>query len=75
MGGNHSLMIIHVLILVWQSINVADNPHLRAIFLMLRQELRQEDIPHHTTLRNHIIQIWEEYLNKLSEEMKVCLIF
>ncbi|KZP21834.1 hypothetical protein FIBSPDRAFT_663987, partial [Athelia psychrophila] len=50
-----------------QAINVIENPRLRAIFLMLRKELREEDIPHRTTIRARIIQVWEEHLEELSK--------
>lgn len=54
-----------------QSINVIENPQLRAIFMMLREELRDEDIPHRTTIRNRILQVWDEHLDALANEMKV----
>ncbi|TFK40125.1 hypothetical protein BDQ12DRAFT_721593 [Crucibulum laeve] len=34
-----------------QSLNVIENEHLRVIFLMLRKELKDSDIPHRTHLR------------------------
>ena len=55
----------------FQSIYVIENPQLRAIFLMLREELKDEDIPHRTTVRNRILQIWDEHLEQLSSEMQV----
>ncbi|KAJ7704901.1 hypothetical protein B0H17DRAFT_1175431 [Mycena rosella] len=44
-----------------QSINVVENKQLRAIFLMLRSELRDQDIPHRTTIRKRIIEVWDEH--------------
>jgi hypothetical protein len=41
---------------------------------MLREGLRNEDIPHRTTVRNRILQVWDEHLDTLSGEMKVCLL-
>lgn len=49
-----------------------ENPELRAIFLMLRSELQDKDIPHRTTLRQHILERLDEYLERLSNDMKVC---
>jgi hypothetical protein len=55
-----------------QSINVVENEQLRAIFLMLRAELKDSDIPHRTKIRKRVIEIWDEHLNTLQEEMAVC---
>jgi hypothetical protein len=41
---------------------------------MLREELKDEDIPHRTTIRNRILQVWDEHLDTLANEMKVCLL-
>lgn len=41
---------------------------------MLRKELREEDIPHRTTIRARIIQVWEEHLEELSKGFEVCFI-
>ncbi|KAJ7836917.1 hypothetical protein B0H14DRAFT_3141636 [Mycena olivaceomarginata] len=45
-----------------QSINVVENEQLRAIFLMLRAELKDSDIPHRTKIRKRVIEIWDEHL-------------
>lgn len=37
---------------------------------MLREELKDTDIPHRMTIRNRILQLLE-YLDELEEEMKV----
>lgn len=39
---------------------------------MLREELKDTDIPHRMTIRNRILQLLDEYLDELEEEMKVC---
>jgi uncharacterized Rmd1/YagE family protein len=54
-----------------QSINVVESPRLRAIFLMLREELKDSDIPHRTNLRERILDVWNDHLDKLQEEMAV----
>ena len=41
--------------------------------MMLREELKDEDIPHRTTVRNRILEIWDEHLDQLANEMQVCL--
>ena len=38
---------------------------------MLREKLRDEDIPHHTLLRQRIEQILEEHLVQLEHQMHV----
>ncbi|KAJ7701898.1 hypothetical protein B0H17DRAFT_924065 [Mycena rosella] len=58
-----------------QSINVVENAQLRAIFLMLRAELKDSDIPHRTKIRNRIMEIWDEHLNTLQREMHLATAF
>ncbi|KAF7372427.1 HAT family dimerization domain-containing protein [Mycena venus] len=55
------------------SINVVENEQLRAIFLMLRAELKDSDIPHRTKIRKRIIEIWDEHLNTLQCEMAAAI--
>ncbi|THU82845.1 hypothetical protein K435DRAFT_440859 [Dendrothele bispora CBS 962.96] len=52
-----------------QSINAIESPRLRAIFLMLREELKNKDIPHRSHIRNRIIQMMKEHLDELEEEL------
>ncbi|KAJ6540365.1 hypothetical protein B0H19DRAFT_959772, partial [Mycena capillaripes] len=52
-----------------QSINVIENEQLRNIFLLLRSELRDSDIPHRTKIRKRIIEVWDEHLAHLESEM------
>ncbi|KAJ7137399.1 hypothetical protein C8R43DRAFT_893785, partial [Mycena crocata] len=54
-----------------QSINVIENEHLRAIFLMLRSDLKDSDIPHRTTIRNRIMELWDKHLDRLEAEIGV----
>ncbi|KAJ6571335.1 hypothetical protein B0H19DRAFT_1346609, partial [Mycena capillaripes] len=55
-----------------QSLNVVENEQLRAIFLMLRSELKDSDIPHRTKIRKRIIEMWDDHLTTLEAEMAVC---
>ena len=41
--------------------------------MMLREDLNDEDIPHRTTVRNRILEIWDEHLDQLATEMQVCI--
>ncbi|PBK62342.1 hypothetical protein ARMSODRAFT_895744, partial [Armillaria solidipes] len=54
-----------------QSFNVIESPELHRIFLMLREELTDADIPHRTQIRSRVMEIWEEHLKQLSREMQV----
>lgn len=54
-----------------QALNVVECRELRNIFLLLRQELRDEDIPHRTALRERIGVVFEEHLQQLERDMKV----
>ena len=38
---------------------------------MLREELKDSDIPHRTTIRKRIMEIWDEHLDILQDQMKV----
>ena len=38
---------------------------------MLREELKDSNIPHHTTIRKRIMEIWDEHLDILQDQMKV----
>ena len=63
--------IINLLNYYSQSLNVIENPHLRAIFLMLREELCDEDIPRRTHIRQRVGEIWEDHISDLEIEMNV----
>ncbi|KAK6969568.1 hypothetical protein R3P38DRAFT_2814139 [Favolaschia claudopus] len=54
-----------------QSINVIENEKLRNIFLMLRSELKDSDIPHRTKIRKRVMEIWDDHLDHLQDEMAV----
>jgi hypothetical protein len=54
-----------------QSINIVESPRLRKIFLLLRKELQESDIPSRTTIRTRIEQAYEEHMKQLEEEMAV----
>jgi hypothetical protein len=41
--------------------------------MMLCEELRDDDIPHRTTIRNRVLEVWDEYLDQLTKEMQVHL--
>lgn len=39
---------------------------------MLRTELKDSDIPHRTTIREQILEVWEDHLKDLGDAMRVC---
>ncbi|KAJ2921800.1 hypothetical protein H1R20_g15297, partial [Candolleomyces eurysporus] len=53
-----------------QSINVVESAFFRRLILMLREELRDEDIPHRTFIRNRIQERWETYMMQLQSELQ-----
>ena len=55
--------------------NIVESPQLCDIFLMLRSELRESDIPHHTTIKKCVEEVLEEHLDQLRKDMKVCSFF
>ncbi|KAF4612560.1 hypothetical protein D9613_012719 [Agrocybe pediades] len=56
-----------------QSIRVIDSPYLRRIFLLLRQELRDSDIPHRTSIKEHILKRLDKHFETLRNEMQESL--
>jgi hypothetical protein len=38
---------------------------------MLREDLKDSDIPHRTTIRKRIMEVWDEHLDTLEAQMKV----
>lgn len=54
-----------------QAINVVESKELRDIFLMLRQELKESDIPHRTTIRKRVEEVLSERLAQLGRDMEV----
>ncbi len=68
-----SVVIYYLILLLTlqQSLNVIENVHLRSIFLMLRPELHNRDIPHRTKIRKHIMNTWDSHKQDLGKRMKV----
>ena len=54
-----------------QPLNVIESSRLKKIFLLLCQELKESDIPGHTTMRNKVEKRLQDHLKKLEEEMAV----
>jgi hypothetical protein len=48
-----------------------ESPRLRNLFLLLRKELKESDIPSRSTMRTRIEQVYEEHMKQLEEEMVV----
>jgi len=42
--------------------------------LLLRQELKESDIPGRTTIRNRIEKAYDDHMKQLGEEMMVCIL-
>ncbi|KAJ6537037.1 hypothetical protein B0H19DRAFT_1317438 [Mycena capillaripes] len=55
-----------------QFINVIENKHLRNLFLMLREDLRDSDIPHRSIIRNPIMELLDEHLDQIEADIAVC---
>ncbi len=56
-----------------QSLNIVESPRLRRIFKMLRADLKDTDIPGHTTIRSRVTELLDKHLEKLETEMKVLI--
>ena len=55
---------------LFQPLNIVESPRLRKIFLILRKELKNSDIPGRTAIRNRVEKAFEDYLEELRTEMK-----
>lgn len=43
--------------------------------MLLRKDLKDSDIPHRTAIRSHIKTIWDQHLEQLEVDLKVCFAF
>lgn len=41
--------------------------------MLLRQDLKENEIPHRSVIHNRIKTFWEEHLTELESDMKVCI--
>lgn len=53
---------------------MVDSPRLRKLCLLLRGDLKESDIPHHTTIRDRIDKAFKSHMTKLEEDLGVSLI-
>jgi hypothetical protein len=54
-----------------QAIHIIECVEFRRLLLLLREDLRDQDIPRRTKLREEIIKAWQHYFAKLKEDLKV----
>jgi hypothetical protein len=64
-SGSHPTRLSH------QSINVIECPEFRRLIRILRQDIRETDIPHRTKFRELILDAWREYFNVLKQDLAV----
>jgi hypothetical protein len=48
-----------------------ESPSLRKIFLLLREELKESDIPSRTTIRKRVEQAYEKHMEQLEVDLAV----
>ena len=58
----------HILL---QSINVIECPEFRELLRLLREDLRDANIPQRTKLRELIIETWKDYFKVLKDDFAV----
>jgi hypothetical protein len=54
-----------------QSINVVECREFRDLLLLLRESLKETDIPHRTKLREEIIKAWKGWFQILKDDLEV----
>ena len=57
--------------LFYQSINVIECPEFRELLHLLREDLRDTNIPRHTKLRELIVKTWKDYFKVLKDDLAV----
>ena len=55
----------------FQSIRSIENPELRQLLLLLREDMNDEDIPKRDKVHDAIISSWKAYYLSLKEDLKV----
>lgn len=51
---------------------MVEKDEFRKLLRLLRPELRDQDIPHRTMLREEIITTWQDTFKQLKKDMEVC---
>jgi hypothetical protein len=57
-----------------QSLNIIECKEFHKLLLLLRQDLKDSDIPHRTKIRENIITAWQTYFAMLKDELAVSCI-
>lgn len=55
----------------FQSIRSIENPELRDLLLLLRDDLNEDDIPKRDKIHDAIISSWKAYYLSLKQDLKV----
>ena len=55
----------------FKPLSIVESVSLQRLFLMLRKELRDSDIPHKTTIRDRVEEVLMEHFDNLEKEMHV----
>lgn len=55
----------------FQSINVVECREFRDLLILLRNDLKEEDIPRRTKIREEIMKAWEKWFTALKKELQV----
>ena len=58
----------------FKSLNVIECREFGALLLLLRSDLKETMIPHHTKLRELIIEAWKHYFQALKGDLAVPLL-
>jgi hypothetical protein len=59
--------------IILQSINIMECHEFRDLLLLLREDLEEKDIPHHTKLHEAIITAWQMWFVGLKQDLAVCV--
>lgn len=55
-----------------KAINVIESPELRDIFVYLKPDLENDDIPHRINVRSKVLEIYDQEYKKMAADVRVC---
>lgn len=55
-----------------QALNLVECVEFRRLLLLLREDLREQDIPRRTRMQEQIIKAWQDHFATLKEDLKAC---
>jgi hypothetical protein len=65
------LLVDRIRLIIFKSINVIECPEFRDLLLLLKEDLKDTDIPHRRKVRDVILHTWSTYFEHLKKDLEV----